>query len=233
MQVSKEVKPSDFLLEIIPIIIHNGTKKVCVRGQAFPTKECKIVLYTAVSYLNKAWYSDIDHEEPLTEMELYQKGRLNAVLGYNMGEYTLNLKTMKFKVRNIYISEFLKYRSISSPLSLTPPLPSLLYEDNKGDEYVTTKCIKRLNNLKAPPIAYGIKSIVSWGGNLNKFKYKRELDKKGTWVGIQGIKSKNDIYVDDIFNTPGFQLPRLTFPWNHKNPFQALNSELNAWLHNL
>lgn len=224
----------DFFLEVMPLLVNKRNNQVCTPGMAFKLKDSKLVLYTAVSYRNKAWYSDIDNEEPLTEKELYLKNRLDAITGYKQGEISVDLYTLETKIRPISILTFLKYRNNSERIQLNSVTPVLLKKPkNYRDKYTNVYSLNNINELlshnNAPSIPVGINNLpkIIRGFDIKKYRNKvREYN----WVGIQGNPAATLLDLGNVTSCNYFKIPLLSYPWNHKDPFQGLNEKVRAWI---
>lgn len=234
MLIDKKTTNRDFYLEVLPILIDKRSGQVCMPGTAFKLKDSKLILYTAVSYRNKAWYSDVDNEEPFTENELYLKNRIDAITGYGQGEISIDLYTLETKTRPIPLLTFLKYRNKSERTQLTSVTPVLLkkpkdHKDKNTNVYTIKQYNELLTHTNTPAIPIGISNLSKILPGFDIKKYRKKV-RECQWVGLQGVASGSIVYLSDICSCPYFKIPLLSFPWNPKDPFQGLNEKVRAWL---
>jgi hypothetical protein len=224
----KPASKNNFYLEVIPVLLDNQNH-VCLKGQAFPVEECTLHVYSALSYKNIAWYSDIQGEEPMTEYELYDNGRDDALVGYGLGLHKFNLVTGERTFMPITIKEFLMVRSKSSKVSLNDSLiPKILSIGSDGTYYKTVYGDVSLNTTPLG-IIFDRNSLRNWFKDFPFSKHYQSMRNK--YVGIPGCCVNDLTDFDDIWDDDKgvLTLPRQSFKWNHKDPWVALHEKVKRW----
>lgn len=224
----KASSPNKFYLEVIPVILNNKNI-LCLPGQAFDTSSCTLFLYTALSYDGKAWYSDIDNEDPVSEYDLYKNNLHDYILGYNQGLHIINLKTGKRSFKPITIKEFIRVRSKSEKITLNKYFLDL-FEKPKitKDKYN----VNTLNRSKLG-ILYDIAATKSVYSNFPMYDYLRALRK--SVIGLPGnYPNVPEMTFSEFLrdNTLNIKLPLKSVVWNHKSPWDSFDSKIRHWYYN-
>lgn len=222
----KALSNDKFYLELIPILL-DKQNNVCLPGQAFKTDLCKLFIYSAVSYDGKAWYTDVQGEDPLSEYDVYNDGRLDAIIGYGRGLHYVDFITGTVKYMTITVKEYIRIRSKAKKVDfLVDIMPNVFAKSNDGVQMHTETGIQ---NLK--PINFGIlmdeQKLREWNSNFSKSKYLQVL--KNKYVGIKGSPKDLRITLTEILNQDNLFLPMQMYKWNHKNPWGVIDEKVRMW----
>lgn len=217
-----------FYLEVIPIILNNK-KIICLPGQAFDTSDCTLFLYTALSYDGKAWYSDIDEEDPVSEYDLHKNNLYDYILGYNQGLHIINLKTGTRRFKPITIEEFIRVRSKTERITLNKDFLDLF------EKPIVTKSKYDVNTLKRSKLGvlYDIAATRRIYENFPISDYVKALRK--SVIGIPGNTacSKEITFSEFLRDTSlNIKLPLKSVIWNHISPWDSFDSKIRHWYYN-
>lgn len=215
---------SKYYLEVIPVIL-NEKNHVCLPGQAFDTRKCRVHIYSALSCDHKAWYSDVQDDDPISEYDMCNNNLEDSIVGYNQGLHIINLKTGKITFKPITVSEFIKVRNKTKPVQFGDHFLSLFDKVNKDktDVYTTDKL--KENDLG---IVYDMNSIKKWYSNFPVGSYLKAL--KNSLIGIPANKvSTTTIHINDFWDNDTAYLPIKYVEWNYKDPWNAFNSKIRKW----
>lgn len=222
--IMKARPSSNYYLEAIPLILDNNNN-ICLPGQAFNTYNSRLCIYSALSCDGRAWYSDIQDDDPISEYDLYSKGMVDAIIGYNQGLHVINLQTGDITFKPITVEEFITIRKKSSPITLNNKFVSLY------DRPTKQKDVYQIYNLREKElgIVYDMQSMLKWYKDFPLCIYLSSL--QNSLIGISaGVNKPRELtYIDDIWEDDTIKLPFKSVKWNHKDPWNAFNSEIRKW----
>lgn len=187
-------------------------------GIAFSTRRAEIEVFTALHYFGR-YYTNVEDEPPMTESELYSRGRRDAILGYGRGKHIIR-KDMPVKTYPIKMAWYIK--NIRNNALHTGPdsvKPVLFRKTSKyeGEEY-TDERGKRIHLVECEDIRFlfDVRTSSRNDTQIIKSYFKKYLS-SDMYVGFRGV-------------TPGQlgYVPRYTYQeiiWKHKAPFLPLDSD--------
>lgn len=219
----KERSSKKYFLEIIPVLL-NKKGHICLPGQAFDSKDCVLHIYSAVSYDNKAWYSDVEDADPISEYDVYNYGMTTDVVGYNQGLYIIDLNNMEKKFVPITIKDFIKIRNKAKPISFNESLLTTfnINKKSRSGTYYTQYLTEELTG-----VLYDLKSMKQWYKKFPLRKYLKELSTLA--IGISGVNKMPLITFNRFLEMKNIYLPMRVIKWMHKDPWYPLNDTVRQW----
>ena len=219
----KERSSKKYFLEVIPVLL-NKKGHVCLPGQAFDSKDCVLHVYSALSYDNKAWYSDVEGADPISEYDVYNYGMTTDVIGYNQGLHIIDLNTMKKQFVPITVKEFIKVRNRAKQISFNESLLTTFSynKKSKSGAYYTQFLTEGLAG-----VLYDLDSIKKWYNKFPINKYLKTLSKMA--IGISGNSTLPLVSFKRFLDMKNVYLPMRVIKWSHKDPWCALNDTVRRW----
>lgn len=223
-----KARKSLFYLDVITILMDKNNN-VCLKGQAFNTNDCKLFIYSALSYNKVSWYSDIQDEDPFSEYDIYNNGRIDAIVGYKQGLRCLDLATGDMTYSTIKIKDFINIRNKAKYVGMYDSLLPSLFNDEGDSLIYTPSGEKKLEEDTDFGFIADMKNIKAWYPEFPERKYKDFM--KNKFVGIKGSSNSNLVKLSELLSSSNNKnfLPMQSFKWDHKQPWKAFDEKARQW----
>lgn len=165
---------SSITLNLIPMMRSNN--RLVKPGQVCRACTAAISFYTAMSY-EDMYYTNIEGEQPMSETDIIDSGRTNAVTGYGGGINNMHLRSGSVMWKPMNILKFISMAKLAKkPIINEDPMPVLLKEDPDGELMfdVETGAEATYSAVKGIELLVNTKAECAWAG-INWAAYSKRL----------------------------------------------------------